>query len=87
MGKELEYCRSVVEERDGQLRGLNEEIDLLRKESQHVHRQHEELVEIHENLRDAHQRLDQEHQALISHPLIRVVMKLFLREEKWKDNP
>ncbi len=87
MGKELEYCRSVVEERDGQLHGLNEKIDLLRKESQQVHRQHEELVEVHENLREAYRRLDQEHQALISHPLIRVVMKLFLREEKWKDNP
>ena len=60
-GKELEYCRSVVTERDEQLQKLTRERD-------------EQL-----------QKLTREYEELVSHPMIRVVRKLFMRDRDETD--
>ncbi len=88
MGKDLEYCRSVVEERDRQLECLNDEIQscnektqALDKEMEQMETRYEELTKLYRQLEENHQRLSDEHNALISHPSIRIVRKLFLRNK------
>jgi len=82
MGKDLQYCRSVVTERDRQLQSLNEEIQALNEEVRELGTRHEELTERHKRLEKSHRHLSEQYTTLVSHPLIRIVRKLFLRKER-----
>jgi len=82
LGKELEYCRSIVEERDRQLQETNRRFHDLETRYRGLVEQHRKLEQDHRDLEKSWQALDERYRELIDHPVIRLARKLFLRRSE-----